>query len=106
MDNNLQIVLTTHDDALAARQLAKTLVESKAAACVNVIPNLVSVFSWDGVTQEENELLLLIKTTPEKMGAVQRLIESNHTYDVPEIVRIDAEVLHKPYMDWVRDCLG
>lgn len=106
MNNNLKIVLTTHDDAIGARQLAKTLVESKAAACVNVIPNLVSVFSWEGVTQVESELLLLIKTTPEKLGAVQRLIESNHTYDVPEIVRIDAEVLHKPYMDWVRDCLG
>lgn len=105
MDENLKIIITTHDDALQARQLARTLVENKAAACVNILPNLTSIFTWDGATQVESEHLLLIKTTPEKVGSVRRLIESNHTYDVPEILKLDGEVLHKPYMDWVRECL-
>lgn len=106
LDNDLAIILTTHDDMLQAQDLAKLLVEERAAACVNLLPDVVSIFKWDGAIQQENEILLLIKTTADRVPAVRDLLKRHHTYDVPEIVRLEGEILHKPYLDWVRDCLA
>jgi len=104
-NHNLKIILTTHDDLIQARDLAQILVESRAAACVNIVPNIMSVFTWEGELQHENEILLLIKTTAENVPEVQALLEDNHSYEVPEIVALDGEVLNRPYMDWLLDCL-
>ncbi|MCH7496488.1 MAG: divalent-cation tolerance protein CutA [Candidatus Marinimicrobia bacterium] len=106
MAEALKIILSTHDNLMQAQGLAKLLVEDRAAACVNIIPGMTSVFRWDGEVQVENELLLIIKTTAEKLPEVQALLEENHSYDVPEIIELEGKVLHKPYMDWVRDCLA
>ena len=104
--NKLQIIMTTHDDLAQAEQLARLLVDSRSAACVNLLPNVVSVFRWEGETQSETEIMMLIKTTFENTADVQAIIEAHHSYDVPEIVRLSGEVLHEPYMQWIRDCLA
>ena len=106
MAEALKIILSTHDNLLQAQSLAKLLVEDRAAACVNLIPGMSSVFRWEGDVQVESELLMIIKTTAEKLPEVQALLEEQHSYEVPEIVALDGRVLHKPYMDWVRDCLA
>ncbi|MFB0516182.1 MAG: divalent-cation tolerance protein CutA [Candidatus Neomarinimicrobiota bacterium] len=103
--NVLKIILSTHDDLLQAQDLARLLVESRAAACVNLVPNVTSVFQWNKALQIESELLLIIKTTEGKVAEVQALLEENHSYEVPEIVELDAEVLHLPYFEWVQECL-
>lgn len=103
--NALKIILSTHDNLLQAQELARLLVESRAAACVNLVPNVTSVFQWDNEVQMENEILLIIKTTEEKAAEVQALLEEHHSYDVPEIIELDGEVLHQPYMEWVRECI-
>lgn len=105
-NNKLQIIMTTHDDMAQAEQLARLLVDSRSAACVNLLPNVVSVFKWEGETRSEAEIMMLIKTTYENIADVQAIIEAHHSYDVPEIVRLSGEVLHKPYMQWIRDCLA
>ena len=89
-----------------AEDLARLLVDKRAAACVNIVPHIVSVFRWDDATQVEEEILMFIKTTTDRSQRVQSLIKRHHTYEVPEIVRLDGEVLHKPYMEWLRDCLA
>lgn len=104
--NNIKLILTTHDDLVQARELARYLVEQRAAACVNIIPQLESVFHWENEVQTENEILLLIKTTETKVEQVKAILEERHSYDVPEIIAFNGEVLHQPYMDWVRECLG
>ncbi|UCD36883.1 MAG: divalent-cation tolerance protein CutA [Fidelibacterota bacterium] len=101
----IKIILTTHDDLLRAQELASCLVEGRIAACVNLIPNVTSFFHWDNAVQMENEILLMIKTTEEKVPEVQALLEERHSYEVPEIIELDASVLNKPYSDWIRDCL-
>ena len=103
--NNIKLILTTHDDLVQARELARYLVEQRAAACVNIIPQLESVFHWENEVQTENEILLLIKTIERKVEQVKAILEERHSYDVPEIIAFNGEVLHQPYMDWVRDCL-
>ena len=104
--NNIKLILTTHDDLVQARELARYLVEQRAAACVNILPQLESVFHWENEVQTENEILLLIKTTETKVEQVKAILEERHRYDVPEIIVFNGEVLHQPYMDWVRECLG
>ena len=103
--NNLKLVLTTHDDPILARELAIQLVEERVAACVNIIPQMESVFHWEGSVRSENELLLLIKTTDEKLDQVKELLEERHGYDVPEMIALDGEVLHQPFLAWVHQCL-
>ena len=103
--NNIKLILTTHDDLVQARELARYLVEQRAAACVNIIPQLESVFHWENEVQTESEILLLIKTTETKVEQVKAILEERHSYDVPEIIAFNGEVLHQPYMQWVRDCL-
>ena len=105
-NDEIQVILTTHDDMHQAQELATLLVESRCAACVNLIPNMVSVFKWQGALQVEHKIMMLIKTTYENTPDVTAIIEAHHSYEVPEIVRLSGEVLHKPYMQWVRDCLA
>ena len=102
---NLRIILSTHDDLQQAQDLGRKLVEAKAAACVNILPGMTSVFFWENELQMEAEILLIIKTTEEKAAAVQALLEEHHTYDVPEVIELDGRVLHKPYFDWIKSCL-
>ncbi len=82
------------------------MMEQRAAACVNINPPVESVFHWENEVQTESEILLLIKTTETKVEQVKAILEERHSYDVPEIIAFNGEVLHQPYMDWLRDCLG
>ena len=102
----IKVILTTHDDLLLAQELAKSLVESRHAACVNLVPNVTSVFQWEKDIQMENEILLIIKTTESKAGAVRSMLEKQHSYEVPEIIALDGDVLNQPYMEWIKDSIG
>ncbi len=101
MNNALKLVLTTHDDIFAARELAQMAVEARLVACVNIIPGLVSVFRWQGEIQTEDEVLLLCKTTEELLPQLKELILDHHSYDVPEIVALPIVGGNQDYLDWV-----
>ena len=103
---HLRIIFSTHDDLQQAQELAKKLVTAKAAACVNILPGITSLFFWEDQLQMETEMMLIIKTTEEKAALVQALLEEHHTYDVPEVIELDGRVLHKPYFDWIKSCLN
>lgn len=105
MDNAIKLVLTTHDDIFAARELAQVAVEARLVACINIIPGLVSVFRWDNKIQTEDEVLMLCKTTEELLPQLKELIIEHHSYDVPELIEIDGTVLNEQYMDWINDCI-
>jgi periplasmic divalent cation tolerance protein len=78
-----RIVLTTAGSEDEARKLARALVERKLAACVNIVPRIVSIYRWQEELEESSEWLLLIKTTEAAFGRVQRAIEELHAYDLP-----------------------
>jgi periplasmic divalent cation tolerance protein len=63
---------------------------------------MTSVYVWEGTLQKENEHLMLIKTLPEKWEAVRDFITANHTYDVPEIVGLDAAQVSLKYLEWMK----
>ena len=99
------IILTTTSNSDEAESLANGLVESRLAACVQILPKMTSVYFWQGKVERENEHLLLVKTLSEKYEAVERYILDHHGYDTPEIVAIDAEKVSAGYLKWLTDYL-
>ena len=100
------VVLTTTPDIWEAESLAEKLVSEKLAACVQVMPQMTSFYFWEGEVQKEGEHLLLIKTIRENYDALERFILDNHSYEVPEIVAVDAERISGSYLAWMREYLG
>lgn len=88
-----------------AESLAEKIVGAKLAACVQVLPEMKSFYFWEGAVQKQPEHLLLIKTLPEKQQALQLFILENHSYDVPEIVALEASEVSETYLDWLNDYL-
>jgi periplasmic divalent cation tolerance protein len=95
------IVLTTTANEEEAGRLAHAIVESKLAACVQILPQMTSVYFWEGKVQSEPEHLLLIKTVEEKFDDLSAFIRANHSYEVPEIVAINAEKVSDEYLKWI-----
>ena len=81
--------------------LAKSLLDSRVVACVNVIP-VRSYYRWKGESIDEPEHLLIAKTTKEKTEEVIMAIKSLHPYEVPEIIVLPVTDGYLPYLDWVR----
>lgn len=95
------IVLVTAPNTEEAEALAKRIVEAKLAACVQVLPEMRSFYFWDGAVRREPEHLLLIKTLPEKYEALKSFILENHSYDVPEIIALQASDVSESYLGWL-----
>lgn len=100
------IVLTTTPNEEEATRLAYAIVESQLAACVQILPKITSVYFWEGKVQSESEHLLLVKTLENKFDDLSEFIRKNHSYDVPEIVAIEAEKVSDDYLGWVCDATG
>ncbi|MEO6050260.1 MAG: divalent-cation tolerance protein CutA [Pyrinomonadaceae bacterium] len=100
------IVHTTTSTTEEAETLAAKIVEARLGACVQILPQMTSVYIWKGKLQRESEHLLLIKTLPEKFDELSAFITANHSYNVPEIVAIDAGRVSEPYLSWMKGVLS
>jgi periplasmic divalent cation tolerance protein len=98
-----RIVLTTAGSEDEARKIARHLVEQKLAACVNVVPQIESIYRWQDKVESAREWLLLIKTTAEGFAAVRDAIRELHSYEVPECVVIAVEDGSAEYLEWLAD---
>lgn len=102
--NPLQLVLITAPDLETARRLAQALVRSKIAACVNISPGLVSIYHWEGALQEDQEVLLIVKTREAHVESrLIPLVHELHPYDLPEIISIPIQGGSQDYLDWIRE---
>lgn len=97
------VVLTTTSNYDEAETIANGLVESRLAACVQILPKMTSIYRWEGRIENESEHLILIKTLPKEFEAVERFINENHSYDTPEIVALTAERVSSGYLNWLND---
>jgi len=100
MEETLSIVLSTSPDEETAHKLARTLVADKLAACVQVLPKAVSFFSWEGKVNQEEELLIIIKTKKRLLPELERVFLQAHPYDVPELVTLEAQAT-SDYFNWL-----
>jgi periplasmic divalent cation tolerance protein len=99
------IVLTTTPSIDEAESLARKIVEAKLAACVQILPRMKSFYFWENAVQVDSEHLLLIKTLSEKFDELEKFIQLNHRYEIPEVVAIPAEKVSGSYLNWINDYL-
>ena len=98
---NVRIVLTTVGLKEAAEKLAQQLVERRLAACVNIVGPIRSIYRWRDNVENEQEYLLLIKTTAEGAGELQSALKELHPYELPECVEVVVEGGSEEYLAWV-----
>lgn len=96
-----RIVLTTAGSQEEARKIAQALVQEKLAACVNILPQIESVYRWQGKVESATEWLLIIKTTAEASAGLCDAIKKLHSYDLPECVMIEISGGSERYLGWI-----
>ncbi len=99
------IVLTTVPNITEAESLAQAIIEANLAACVQLLPAMTSFYIWENKVQKDTEYLLLIKTLEAKFSELERFIQTNHSYDVPEIVAVSVEKVSEDYLNWMNENL-
>jgi len=95
------VVFSTCGSAEDAQRVARGLVEKRLAACVNLIPGVRSMYHWKEAIEEDEEVLLLIKTNRELLDELRTEIERLHTYEVPEIIAISVVDGSERYLAWM-----
>ena len=99
--NKLLVVVTSLPSIEAATALAKTLVESRLAACVQMSEGIYSVYRWEGKICEEQEILLSAKTMAHQWEEICAFIKESHPYELPEILAFSPEQYDQQYGQWV-----
>jgi len=97
------VILTTASTKTEADQIANKLVQEKLAACVNIIPNIKSIYRWKDKISTDSEFLLIIKTMKSVENKVIQCIKKHHSYDTPEIISFPITGGDKRYLDWMYD---
>ena len=95
------LVLTNLPDAASAQKIANALIESRAAACVNVLAQCRSTYRWQGQVETAAEIPLLIKTTVANYPLVEQIVRAQHPYAVPELIAIPITYGLPAYLDWL-----
>lgn len=106
MSEERVVVLTTVANAEDAERLARLLVDSRLAACVNVLPGVASVYRWKGCVLQESEVLLLVKTRRDALDALREALVAAHPSEVPELVTLPIVAGHEPYLAWLDENVG
>ena len=103
-DDTVEVVFVTAPDGEVALLLARALVEERLAACVNVVPQVRSVYRWEGAVEEDEETLLVAKTTARRVADLTARVRELHPYDLPETLALPASGAggSDAYLDWVR----
>ena len=99
------MVYCTCPDSSVAHRIARSLIEQHVAACVNILPAVRSIYSWQGKIHDDAEVLLLIKTDRNHFTALSDIITRMHPYEVPEIIGVPLEAGYQPYLEWMEACL-
>ena len=103
MDNSTQtlnLVLVSAPSMDSAKEIAARIISARLAACVNIIPGLLSIYEWEGKVQEEAEVLMLIKSRPSIFPELEKAILSCHPYDTPEIISVESAAVTEKYLKW------
>ncbi len=95
------IVFLTAANADEARRIADHLVEQQLAACVQILPEMESVYRWQEKVEHEKELLILAKTTAAQFDELEKAVRAIHSYETPEIVAVEMTAVSEPYRAWL-----
>ncbi len=95
------VLITTCEDKAEAEKIAGALVESRLAACVNILPGITSVYRWKGAVERASEVVLLVKTSRALAARVQAEIERVHSYELPEVIALQIVDGSERYLEWL-----
>ncbi len=101
MTKTLSILYTTIDSLETAESLAELAVNEQLAACVNIIPSMTSIYQWQGKLEKNQEVILLFKTSQEKMEALKTWLIKHHPYEVPAVLVADVHTTDE-FHAWVK----
>jgi periplasmic divalent cation tolerance protein len=101
MASEHRVVLCTVPSEDVGASLARTLVEERLVACVNIVPGLRSIYRFQGVVEDERELLLVLKTSAARYPELEHRIRELHPYEVCEVIALDVAAGSQPYLDWL-----
>ncbi|XP_055331515.1 protein CutA homolog isoform X2 [Paramacrobiotus metropolitanus] len=100
-EESFTVSYVTAPNDTVAKHIARGLVEKKLAACVNVVPGIVSIYTWKNETQEDSEVLMIIKSRKSILEEMTTFIRDNHPYDVCEVISTPIIQGNPPYMQWL-----
>lgn len=100
--NSALVVITTTETMADGERLAHLLVEAELAACVQIVPQIISVYRWQGKVEQTGEALLLIKTTRAVYAELETAIKQNHSYQTPEIIALSVQDGSAEYLSWLK----
>jgi periplasmic divalent cation tolerance protein len=103
---NYQLLISTCPNLEVAKQIAQSLLENHLAACVNLLPNVQSMFVWKNEITSETEVLLLIKTHRTHYAAIEHKLLQLHPYQVPELIGVPIEVGLPKYLAWLDEVVN
>ncbi len=102
MENTYSVILVTVPDIDVGKKISSKLLEEKLVACVNLIGPIKSLYTWQGITNEDSEFLMICKTRSTLVEKqLMPKIKELHPYDVPEIIALPVTAGHIPYLDWI-----
>lgn len=100
------VVLVTGSDADECARIARHLLEKRLIACANLIPQIRSLYTWEGKVADEKECLMALKSSRGLFAALQAEIEKQHTYSVPEIIALPIIEGSPNYLSWIAESVG
>ena len=104
--SNAVVVFMTAANTAEARRIADRLIEGQLAACVQILPEIESVYRWKNEVQREKEVLLLAKTTDDRFDDLEKEVRAMHSYETPEIVAVAVSGVSEPYRIWLLDSMA
>jgi periplasmic divalent cation tolerance protein len=99
--SDVRVILSTAGSPEEAARIARALVDQRLAACVNIVPNLTSVYCWEGRIETAGEVLLLIKTSAALVERAESTLRATHSYQIPEVLVFSPQSGHADYVDWL-----
>jgi periplasmic divalent cation tolerance protein len=100
-----RIVVTTTADPEEAARLGRRLIEERLAACATLIPAVQSLYRWQGRVESSTETLLVLKTGPEQLAALEARLRQLHSYQIPEFLVLTIDSASQSYLDWLQESL-
>lgn len=100
--SSVSIVLTTLGADADAAAIARTLIDERLAACVNILPPMTSIYRWQGKVEQDREQQIVIKTATGRVAHLQARLRQLHPYELPEFLVLDAKA-SEAYLAWVGD---
>jgi len=104
MTKHIVVFITAPNEEEGAK-LARTLVEERLCACVNIMPKIRSIYRWKGEICDEPEVMMIAKSAATMAAAIVKRVRELHSYDVPEIICLPVATGSGEYLDWIDDSL-